>query len=287
MVTWRRFSVEIVAPISVIIPYYNRQSFIDECLDSVFRQTLAPAEIIVVDDASEIQQRRYLDKFLPRIRIIDLPVNRGVAGARNAGIDAASQEWIAFNDSDDIWELNKLELQWQHLQANPDCRGVHTPIRSFFADGSEHVSDPPASPLALSDALHQNIIRVQSLLVRTDVLRALHGFDSTLRVCEDDDLGIRLALHGDRIDCMPAPLARMRRTHNDHLWGNNLRRMIAGKTAVAWRHRVILERTLGPGATRRRIAHALRKIGHDRGRILGRMLFAGGWILGGFDTATD
>ena len=276
-----------MAPVSVIIPYYNRRSFIDECLDSVFRQTLAPAEIIIVDDASESEQRCHLDKFLPRIRIIDLPVNRGAAGARNAGIDAAREEWIAFNDSDDIWELNKLELQWQHVQANPDCDGVHTPIRTFFADGSEHVSEPPASPLALSDALHQNIIRVQSLLVRTSVLRTLNGFDATLRLCEDDDLGIRLALHGYRIDCLRTPLARMRRTHDDHLWGSNWRGMIAGKAAVAWRHRIVLESTLGPGATRRRFAHALRKIGHARGRIVGRLLFASGWILGGFDAATD
>ena len=279
--------METVAPISVIIPYYNRRLFIDECLDSVFRQTLAPTEIIIVDDGSKPEQRRYLDKFLPQVRIIDLPINRGAAGARNAGIDAAREEWIAFNDSDDIWEPNKLELQWQHLQANPACDGVHTPIRSFFADGSEHVSAPAASPLALSDALHQNMIRVQSLLVRTSVLRALHGFDATLRLCEDDDLGIRLAQHGYRIDCLRTPLARMRRTHDDHLWGSNWRAMIAAKAAVAWRHRRLLESRLGRGATRRRIAHALRKVGHARGRLVGRLLFVSGWVLGGFDSATD
>lgn len=272
--------------ISVIIPYYNRQRFIDECLDSVFRQTLAPAEVIVVDDGSEPAQRRYLDKFLPRIRIIALPANRGVSGARNAGIDAAGGEWVAFNDSDDVWEPNKLESQWQYLQAHPGCDGVHTTIRAFFADGSEHVSEPHAPQLMLADALYQNVIRVQSLLIRTSVLRALRGFDSSLRVCEDDDLAIRLALHGYRIDFMGEPLTRMRRTHDDRLF-RNWRRIIAGKTIVAWRHRALLERTLGRGATRRRIAHAVRKVGHARGKILGRLLFVGGWILGGFDAATE
>ena len=57
--------------------------------------------------------------------------------------------------------------------------------------------------------------------------------------------------------------------------------------AALWRHRELLERTLGRGATRRRIAHAVRKVGYARGKIVGRLLRLGGWILGGFDAGTD
>ena len=56
---------------------------------------------------------------------------------------------------------------------------------------------------------------------------------------------------------------------------------------MAIRHRALLERTLGRGATRRRIARAVRKAGAIRGGVVGRMLFAGGWLVGGFDQATD
>lgn len=270
-----------------MIPYYNRQQFIDQCLDSVFCQTLAPAEVIVVDDGSEPTQRQYLEKFRPRVRIVELPENQGAAAARNAGIAAASGDWIAFNDSDDLWELNKLEMQWEYLRANPGCDGVHTAIRVFSEDGEKGgVSDPVAPRLTLADALRQNMLRVQSLLVRANVLRAIGGFEPSLRLCDDDDLCIRLALHGYRIDFMEDPLTRMRRGHNDHLF-SDWRRIIAAKTVVAWRHRGLLESTLGRGATRRRVAHAVRKAGHARGRFVGRALFLVGWILGGFDSATD
>src|SRR5262249_27461650 len=146
-------------PVSVVIPYYNRLRFIDECLESVFRQTVSPLEVIVVDDASEPAQRRYLDRFAPRIKVVALPRNQGAAGARNVGIAVAQGEWIAFQDSDDVWEPDKLAIQWDHVQENPECDGVHTAVRSFFPDGRELVSDPIPERLALADTLLYNLVR--------------------------------------------------------------------------------------------------------------------------------
>jgi len=92
----------VVGRVSVIIPYYNRARFIDECLASIFAQTRAPDEVIVVDDGSAPDQRRHLDRFAPRVQIVDQPRNLGVSAARNAGVRAATGDWIAFNDSDDV-----------------------------------------------------------------------------------------------------------------------------------------------------------------------------------------
>ena len=275
-----------VGRISVIVPYYNRARFIDDCLASVFAQTRAPEEVIVVDDASRPEERRHLDKFLPRIRIVDQARNQGVSAARNAGVRAAVGDWIAFNDSDDVWVPDKLAIQTDHIERHPGCDGVHSAIRAFYEDGRASVSDPIAPRLTLEDALHDNMLRLQSLLIRTDVMRAIGGFDETLRCCEDDDLGIRLAARGYRIDFLAEPLTNMRRGDYDHLF-SNWRRIIRSKAAVALRHHELLERTLGRGATRRRIARAVRKAGDMRGGVVGRMLFAGGWIAGGFDRATD
>ena len=272
--------------ISVVIPYFNRARFIDECLESIFAQTLAPSEIIVVDDASNPDQRRHLDKFLPRIRIVDLPRNRGVSAARNAGMRAAQHDWIAFNDSDDTWTPDKLAVQQAYLDANPECDGLHTAIRAMYDDGRERISDPIAERLTLQDALHDNMIRVQSLVIKTAVLRAIDGFDESMRCCEDDDLGIRLAANRYRIDFLPTPLTNMRRGNYDHLF-SDWRRIVRAKATVALRHSSLLEETLGKGATRRRIARAVRKAGHMRGGVVGRVLFAGGWIAGGFDRTTD
>lgn len=274
-----------VGRISVVIPYYNRARFIDDCLASVFAQTRAPDEIIVVDDGSRPAEREHLDKFLPRIRIVDQPRNMGVSAARNAGVRAATGGWIAFNDSDDLWVPNKLAIQIDHA-ARTGCDGVHTAIRAFREDGRASVSEAIAPRLTLEDALRDNMIRMQSLLIKADVMRAIGGFDETLRCCEDDDLGIRLAAAGYRIDFLAEPLTDMRRGDYDHLF-SNWRRIIRAKAAVALRHRALLERTLGPGATRRRIARAVRKAGDMRGGVVGRVLFAGGWLAGGFDRTTD
>src|SRR5215469_14443788 len=89
--------------ISVIIPYYNREEFIDEAVKSVLAQTLQPLEIIIVNDCSRESSRRYLDRYQSCCKIIDLPVNVGLAGSRNAGIEAARGEFIAFLDDDDLW----------------------------------------------------------------------------------------------------------------------------------------------------------------------------------------
>lgn len=275
-----------VGRISVIIPYYNRARFIDDCLASVFAQTRAPDEVIVVDDASRPDERRHLDRFLPRIRIVDQPRNLGVSAARNAGVRAATGDWIAFNDSDDLWVPGKLSRQVDYLAGHPGCDGVHSAIRAFYEDGRAQVSTPIAPRLTLQDALHDNMIRMQSLMIKTGVLRAIGGFEETLRCCEDDDLGIRLAAAGYRIDFLAEPLTEMRRGDYDHLF-SNWQRIVRGKTAVAIRHRALLERTLGRGATRRRIARAVRKAGAIRGGVVGRVLFAGGWLAGGFDQATD
>jgi teichuronic acid biosynthesis glycosyltransferase TuaG len=276
----------VVGRISVVIPYYNRARFIDDCLASVFAQRRVADEVIVVDDGSAPGERGHLDRFLPRIRIVDQPRNMGVSAARNAGVRAATGDWIAFNDSDDLWVPDKLAVQVDYLERNPGCDGVHTAIRAFRDDGRESVSDPIAPRLTLADALHDNMIRMQSLLIKTAVMRAVGGFDERLRCCEDDDLGIRLAAAGYRIDFLSEPLTHMRRGDYDHLF-SNWRRIIRGKAAVALRHRVLLERTLGPGATRKKIARAVRKAGSMRGGVVGRALFAGGWLAGGFDRATD
>ena len=78
----------------------------------------------------------------------------------------------------------------------------------------------------------------------------------------------------------------LRRGDYDRLF-SDWRRIVRGKATVALRHRLLLEQTLGRGATRRRIARAVRKAGAMRGGVVGRVLFAGGWLVGGFDRATD
>jgi glycosyltransferase involved in cell wall biosynthesis len=261
----------VVGRVSVIVPYYNRARFIDECLASIFSQSRAADEVIVVDDGSVPDERRHLDRFLPRIRIVDQVRNQGVSAARNAGVRAATGAWVAFNDSDDTWVPDKLKIQLEYLADHPGCDGVHTAVRAIFQNGRVAVSEPIAPKLTLEAALHDNMVRMQTLVIKTEVFRAVGGLDERLRCCEDDDFGIRLAAGGYQIDYLADPLTDLRRGDYERLF-SDWRRIVRGKTSVAIRHRALLEQTLGRGATRRRIARAVRKAGAIRAGVVGRVL---------------
>lgn len=107
------------ALVSVVIPVYNVERYIQQALDSVLAQTYQNIEIIVVDDQSPdnsiaIIKEHYND---PRMRIISQQ-NRGLAGARNTGIRNANGRYVAFLDSDDFWQANKLERHLEAMQSN-------------------------------------------------------------------------------------------------------------------------------------------------------------------------
>ena len=107
--------------VSVVIPMYNAQQFIKETLLSVINQTYTNIEIIVVDDMSKDKSAtivKDLSNKDDRIKYIYLKENKGVANARNIGIEAAQGRYIAFIDSDDLWKENKLERQIEFMLEN-------------------------------------------------------------------------------------------------------------------------------------------------------------------------
>jgi glycosyltransferase involved in cell wall biosynthesis len=113
------------ARVSVVVPCYRCADTIDRALGSVGAQSLAPAEVILVDDHSGDGT---LDRLLAaqsrlgtgRVKVVDLPRNGGPSVARNAGWDAATQPYVAFLDSDETWHPRKLELQFGWMAARPE-----------------------------------------------------------------------------------------------------------------------------------------------------------------------
>ena len=96
--------------ISVIIPNYNYARFLDQAISSVFEQTYANVELIVVNNGSTDDSIEVLEKYGNKIRLVNQP-NLGQSGARNSGLSISSGELIAFLDADDFWEPTKLEMQ--------------------------------------------------------------------------------------------------------------------------------------------------------------------------------
>lgn len=104
--------------VSVIIPIYNSEKYIEETIESVLNQTYTNFEIIIVDDCSSdksgIIARQYKEVH-SNIKYVLQEKNEGVAVARNKGISIAKGRYIAFLDSDDIWDINKLSKQLEFM----------------------------------------------------------------------------------------------------------------------------------------------------------------------------
>lgn len=120
--------------VSVVIPVYNVERFINTCLDSVLQQSYENLEVLVVDDGGPDKSISIVEQYEDqRLRIIRQE-NRGLAGARNTGIREARGDFIALLDSDDYWSTDKIEKHIAVMQANPRC-GVSFSA-SMFVDES-------------------------------------------------------------------------------------------------------------------------------------------------------
>jgi glycosyltransferase involved in cell wall biosynthesis len=232
--------------ISVIIPFYNREQFIDDAVQSVLAQTLQPLEIIIVNDCSRESSRRYLDRYKDMCRIVDLPKNVGLAGSRNAGIREAHGRFIALLDDDDIWVPEKLEVQRTYMEEHPACPAVTSWVTAFFRDKPDDlwVQFGP-NPIRLSQALNEWYWAVPStLMIRADALRAVAGFDPCFRECEDRDFMIRFCAAGYSIEGIPKSLVRFRRAGQRSLSGRKLR-MYCVHLRIVWIHRALFYRVYG------------------------------------------
>ena len=105
--------------VSIIVPMYNAETHIKDCLDSLLGQSYESKEIIVVDDGSSDNSAEIVKSFGNSVKYI-LQENAGSAVARNTGLDHANGEFIAFNDSDDLWAPNRLHQQVKFLQDHPE-----------------------------------------------------------------------------------------------------------------------------------------------------------------------
>lgn len=111
--------------VSVVIPCFNCVETINKALMSIYEQTIKPIEVILVDDKSTDETLSVLydlQKLFPEnwVKVIPLEVNAGPSGARNSGWDIAQGKYVALLDSDDIWHPQKLEIQIEWMEKNPE-----------------------------------------------------------------------------------------------------------------------------------------------------------------------
>lgn len=178
--------------ISVVIPTFDRARQVVVAVQSVLAQSLLPLEIIVVDDGSH-------DDTLDALRRLPVSVlsqsNKGVSEARNEGVRAASGEWIAFLDSDDLWYPNKLQRQWAFHQEHPHLLISHTD-ETWVRNGTEVPKNKHQKKWGgwiYPQALKLCFISPSTTLIQRDFFLACGGFDKDLKAAEDYDLWLRIS----------------------------------------------------------------------------------------------
>lgn len=199
--------------VSVVIPVFNRAGLISRALDSVASQTFNDYEIIVVDDSSTDDTVNCVRNWRgDRLRLIRNPRNGGAAAARNLGVSAASGRWIAFLDSDDYWEPEKLARQLAALDGAPaEFMACATGYYLWDGDRKKTVQFcMPPGRFRVEIRFGCSISPGSTLLAARQAFETGGGFDESLRRLEDWDWLLRFVEHGDII-IVPEPLVHVHR----------------------------------------------------------------------------
>lgn len=197
--------------VSVVVPSHNRARLLRRTLQSILAQRFTDLEVILVDDGSTDDTPALTARADPRVVVIRNREPSGVSAARNRGIAAARGEWIAFCDDDDLWSPDKLS----HQLAAAERAGT-----GWAYSGDVNIDDelriltggPPRDPqdvVALLPRWNPIASGGSNVIVRSDILARVGGFDPSLRRTEDWDLWIRIARTGPPA-CVREPLVAYR-----------------------------------------------------------------------------
>jgi glycosyltransferase involved in cell wall biosynthesis len=182
--------------ITIIIPAYNSGRFIADAVQSVLAQSVPPEQIIVVDDGSTDDTEAKLRPYLDRITLIN-QANQGAAVARNAGLQIATGDFIAFLDADDVWHRRKLEAQLGVLRRRPDIQMLGTETYDYPNTAAPGIAaDAWIEEITLESLLVRNYFTTSSIVIRREIVDRLGGFDKSVPTVEDFDYWQRVAQLG-------------------------------------------------------------------------------------------
>lgn len=189
--------------VSVIIPTYNHATYIGEALDSVLQQTYENLEIIIIDNYSDDNTEQIVSSIKDlRIQYWKFHNNGVIAASRNFGVDKANGKIIAFLDSDDVWEPEKLHRQVQHLERNNDISIVAS---NYYIIGESplwrnrlNFDNKMYKDYYYQDLILDNTVINSSAVVKREVFDKVGGLDEDPQyfAFEDWDLWLRCCRHG-------------------------------------------------------------------------------------------
>jgi glycosyltransferase involved in cell wall biosynthesis len=203
--------------VSVVIPAYNAAPVLGAALGSVQRQTHPHIEAIIVDDGSTDNTAEIARQFCEgdsRFRLLR-QANAGVSVARNAAMEQARGEFIAFLDADDVWLPGKLARQISLFREDSRTKLVFTNYLSWDGERALALCYRAGQLLPEGDAMPR-LIRsclylTSTIMVPRQVFSSVGGFDPELREAQDWDIFLRLGEHGLQVRGIREPLAQYRR----------------------------------------------------------------------------
>ena len=187
--------------VSIILPTYNRADRVGKAIESVLAQTYTDFELLVIDDGSTDETEQvvtgYMDK---RVHYYRMEENGGQSKARNCGMQLAQYDYLAFEDSDDLWRPGKLEIQMETMQgAGQDVGMVYHKFRYDLGEGrgmvlpDENIPVEKKSGDIYKQLLWDNLVGMPTMLLKKECVNVVGGLDETLKCLEDYDFALRIA----------------------------------------------------------------------------------------------
>lgn len=217
--------------VSVIIPCYNVQEYIEACLDSIFSQSYQNLEVIAVDNASSDNTLKILQTYKvtkEQDLIVVQERKRGAPAARNRGLRISSGDWVQFLDADDIILPEKIAHQIALIEHNKDITLIVGSYLKHFINGNSisfknQITNPwLALPKGQMGITSSNLFRRKELL-------EIQGWDETRKSSQEYDLMFRLLCTSSEVfyDSKPLTIVReqVNSISNSDILGNNLRRL--------------------------------------------------------------
>ncbi len=211
--------------ISVVVPTYNASAFLLDTLQSIQNQSYADFECIVVDDCSMDNTFAIAEDFAKKdCRFIALQndVNRGTGFTRNAGLQHAKGNCIAFLDADDIWVRDKLWIQYQYMCDNPDVAITYGVYGNMDAQGNKtHIVVIPPSSLSIYQYMANTTIGLSTSMINTQLTGSFRfGLRRTRQDCE---LWIQLLSKGHKAHRFSNQISTYYRKHPQQISGNKFK----------------------------------------------------------------
>lgn len=183
-------------PLSVIIPTYNRALSLERAVESVLHQEGFRGEIVIIDDGSTDDTKKVVDRLKNRADINYLfSENRGPAAARNLGVSTSVYDTVAFLDSDDHWQSNKLAVQMKAMEDFPQYLISHTGEQ--WLRRGKHLNQKkihkPRHGYIFDHCLTLCGVGMSTVVMRKELFLQQQGFDETLPCCEDYDFWLRIS----------------------------------------------------------------------------------------------